>query len=104
MLMVFGAFESIFMFFTEEKQFSDLYQIIMEIVRYNKEKDEKLVILNNLQVSLQKYFDQLSLTEFKKLKLVPSDGVGSVGVVATPTPSITTPSKQPPDNGTVLKP
>lgn len=62
-----GNSEALFIFFSETHQFSDIFRIINEIVVHNKEKEEKLVILNDLQVKLQTYFDQLPLHDFKRI-------------------------------------
>lgn len=62
-----------FYFFTETKTFSDIYYVVRETIRVNKEKEEKLVILNQLQAQLQSYFDKISLSDFKKLTFISKD-------------------------------
>jgi hypothetical protein len=55
--------------FTETKAFSDIYHLLMETVRYNQEMEEKLVHLNRYQVTLQKFFNELDLEDFRSLKM-----------------------------------
>lgn len=59
----------VFSFYSETKQFSDIFQVINEVVRYNKEIEEKSLIFNKLQSELQKYFEQLPLENFKLLTI-----------------------------------
>jgi hypothetical protein len=96
-----GAAPNIFMLFSETKQFSDIYHLLLEIVRHNKEKEEKLVILNNLQVELQQYFDNLPLADFKCVHFAKSDA--AVIQPVPPVKIITEPIK-PPSDGAILKP
>ena len=62
-----------FVFFSETKTFSDIYYIVIETIRVNKEKEEKVTILNQLQADLQSQFDKLPLKEFKKVRVNISD-------------------------------
>ena len=98
-----GALPTIFMLFSETKQFSEIYFILLETVRYNKEKEEKLIVLNQLQMQLQKHFDDLPLNEFKNLRFAKA---ASTATDAAPKPVvqiIPAPPKPQPD-GTILKP
>lgn len=105
-----GTMPQMFMFFTEELNFSDIYSIIEKTVRYNKEKEDKIVILNKLQVQLQKQFDELPLELFKLLYITTAPE--SVKRTAPPVPSppparIITEGKEPPKaptDGTIPKP
>lgn len=97
-----GTLPTIFMLFSETKQFSEIYFVLLETVRHNKEKEEKLIILNQLQMQLQKYFDELPLDQFKFVKFkLPA----TLDAPPTPTaPSITPAPPKPQSNGTILKP
>lgn len=61
-------------FFSEKKQFSDIFSIINEVIRYNQEKEEKIFILNKLQLELQHMFDEMGLNEFKTVTITFTNG------------------------------
>lgn len=100
--------------FTETKAFSDIYHLLMETVKYNQEMEEKLVLLNRHQATLQKFFTELDLEDFRSLKM----SYGRVSGVFTPPPKPSPPSQiikedkdpintqtlKPDANGTVFKP
>jgi hypothetical protein len=60
-----------YLFFSPRKSFSQLYAKVMEVVTYNQELEERLVLLNKLQQELQVMFDTLPLKDLKKIKLIP---------------------------------
>lgn len=103
-----GAVPSIFMFFSETKQFSDIYNTLIEIVRHNKEKEEKLIVLNALQVELQKHFDSMPLADFRQL-IIGKRPAGAANIPTKPQPPQSQIIKEgqepkPPTDGAVLKP
>jgi hypothetical protein len=61
---------AVYLFFSPRKSFSQLYAKVMEVVTYNQELEEKLVLLNRLQQELQGMFDTLPLKDLKKIRLV----------------------------------
>lgn len=107
-----GNAAGFYMLFTEIKAFSDIYHLLMETVRYNQEMEEKLVLLNRYQAQLQKFFSELTLEDFKSLKLS-YGGIKSSGTKPVPPPSqiikeghdpIKLTSTKPDNDGAVLKP
>ncbi len=64
-----GNAAGFYMLFTETKAFSDIYHLLMETVKYNQEMEEKLVMLNRHQATLQKLFNELDLEDFRSLKM-----------------------------------
>lgn len=58
-----------YLFYSTTASFSSIYNLLMEVVTYNKELEEKSLIFNQMQVVLQGYFDTLSLADFKKIKI-----------------------------------
>jgi hypothetical protein len=59
-----------YMFFSPTASFSDIYIKLIDVVTYNVELEEKLVIFNRLQKQLQDALDAYNLADFKQLKLV----------------------------------
>jgi hypothetical protein len=64
-----GNAAGFYMLFSETKAFSDIYHLLMETVKYNQEMEEKLVLLNRHQATLQKFFNELDLEDFRSLKM-----------------------------------
>jgi hypothetical protein len=69
-------------FYSETKQFSDIYNIINEVVRYNKELEEKTLIFNKLQMELQKMFDTMDLNGFKTVTITTNSNARIVPPIA----------------------
>lgn len=88
--------------FSEAEAFSDIYGLLLETVKFNQEAEEKLVILNKLQVKLQEYFDKLPLSKFKNLTFIVSGDLETDG--GEPRAKITEILKADRTNGTVFKP
>lgn len=110
-----GTAPDIFSFFSETKSFSDVYKVLSDVIRYNKEKEEKLLLLNKLQAELQRWFEELPLADFKQLRIAraqaaptgqPTPPVVPAKVQPQPVVSeqkkIITPTPQ--NDGTVLRP
>lgn len=70
-----GTNPTTFLFFSETEQFSDIYYKLTEVATYNKEKEEKLILLSQLQVELQNKFDELPLSQFQQIRIVTVDGL-----------------------------
>jgi hypothetical protein len=62
--------ETAYFFFSPAKSFSEIYKKVIAVVTYNKELEEKLFIMNQMQRELQECFDQLPLEHFKKVKII----------------------------------
>lgn len=70
---------SILSFYTETEHFSDIYYIILDVIKYNKEKEEKITSLNQLQMLLQKYFEEMDLEQFKTVTITSKVVLGPTG-------------------------
>jgi hypothetical protein len=110
-----GNAAGFYMLFTETKAFSDIYHLLMETVKYNQEMEEKLVMLNRHQATLQKLFNELDLEDFRSLKMMYGGvrGVNTLSEKPVPPPSqiikegkepINTQTLKTDANGTVFKP